>query len=154
WPDRDGRPRDGRPEEESGRAAGLGRARGDFHGRQLSARGPRRRLVTFGLGRAPLRRLRDVARRPGARAGGVERRLRVLLLAEGARLPPGDLSGVVVGARAGADPRAQAPGPVLLRLRAAGEVLDRTPDHLPPHAADPAVLRAPRGTSAPSSGGD
>src|SRR4051794_8354124 len=65
----------------------------------------------------------------------------------------GHLARVALRARARADPRAQAPRAVLVRLRAAGEVLDRPAHHLPPHAADPAVLRALRGIATVAPGG-
>ena len=45
------------------------------------------------------------------------------------------------------------PRVVLLRHRAAREVLDRAADHVPPHDADPAVLRAVRGHPARARGG-
>ena len=67
--------------------------------------------------------------------------------------PPG-IAPVTVSERAvGAMQRHQGTGALLLRLRGALEVLDRPADHLPPHDADPAVLRAVHGHPARPRGG-
>ena len=49
--------------------------------------------------------------------------------------------------------RRSTPDAVQLRLRSAAQILDRPPGGLPPHDADPAVLRALRGAAAGVGGG-
>ncbi len=67
--------------------------------------------------------------------------------------PPG-IAPVTVSERAvGAMQRHQGTGALLLRLRGALEVLDRPADHVSPHDADPAVLRALHGHPTGARGG-
>ena len=96
-----------------------------------------------GSRRAADGRLRHLAGRHGARAAALGRRLLLLLLAEVPGRASRHLAGVAVAAGAGADPHADARRRTLLvRLRAAGEVLDRAAGGLPPHDAQHPVLRA------------
>src|SRR3954447_15813553 len=118
------------------------RARRDVDGRGVPARGARESDEGGRVRGAALRGLRHVARRSAGRGGGMGRRLLVLVLPEGARLPARDRAHRAERPRHGAGARPQDASPVLLRHRRVGEVLDRPAYRVPPHDADPAVLRA------------
>ena len=78
-----------------------------------------------GLRGAPLRGLRDLAGRPAGGGRGLGTRLRLLLLAEGPGVPARARARDDQRPRDRGDAPARGPGPVLLRLRGALEVLDR-----------------------------
>ena len=91
----------------------------------------------------------------GVRAGlrRLGRRLRLLLHPEVPRGAARHVPDRRVGARARTDPRPLRAGAVRARPRAAARVLDRPPGRVPPHRADPARLRPPRGAAADAGGG-
>ncbi len=143
--DRAGRPDRGDARRQPGCQDRIGRPRRDLHRRGLPARRARGGDAVERVRGAPVRGLRDIARRSTGRGGGVGARLRVLVLAEIPGLPSRPGAGHDQRSRDRGDEDPQGPGPLLLRLRGARAVLGRATDHVPPHDADPAVLRALHG---------